>query len=65
MHVPKGVAMKPPRVLFISLWRLSIFGIIKTNHYFQQWSFGSNFVKDKDLIPGPHKVYEIVEVLYV
>jgi hypothetical protein len=36
MDVPKGAAMKPPRALFISLWRLLIFGIIKTSHYFQQ-----------------------------
>jgi hypothetical protein len=47
MDVPKGVPIKPPRVLFISLWRLLIFGIIKTSHYFKQWSLGSNFVKDR------------------
>jgi hypothetical protein len=35
MDVPKGVPMKPPRVLFISLWRLLIFGIIKTGGVFQ------------------------------
>jgi len=49
MDVPKGIAMKPPRVSFISLWGLFIFGMIKTSHYFQQWSLGSNFAKDKDL----------------
>jgi len=51
MGVPKGAAMKPPRVLFISLWRLFIFGMIKTSHYFQQWFLSANFVKDKDLNP--------------
>jgi hypothetical protein len=29
MDVPKGVAMKPPRALFISLWRLFNFWITK------------------------------------
>jgi hypothetical protein len=51
MDLPKGAAMKPPRVSFISLWRLLIFGIIKTSAYFQQWSLSSNFAKDKDLTP--------------
>jgi len=51
MDVPKGIAMKPPRVLFIPLWRLLFFGILKTSHYFQQWSLSSNFGKDKDLTP--------------
>ena len=51
MDVPKGVVMKPPRVSFISIWRLLIFGIIKTSHSFQQWSLSSNFAKDKDLTP--------------
>jgi hypothetical protein len=51
MDVPKGVAMKPPRELLISLWRLLIFGIITTSHYFQQRSLSSNFAKDKDLTP--------------
>ena len=51
MDVPKGVAMKPPRVLFISLWGLLIFGVIKTSHHLHQWSLSSNFVKDKDLPP--------------
>jgi hypothetical protein len=51
MDVPKGVAVMPPRALFISLWRLLTFGIIRTSHYFQQWSLSSNFVKDKDLTP--------------
>jgi hypothetical protein len=49
MDVPKGIAMKPPRALFIFLWRLLFFGILKTSHYFQQWSLSSNFAKDKDL----------------
>jgi hypothetical protein len=35
MDVPKGAAMKPPRVLFIPLWRLLIFGRIKTSVGFQ------------------------------
>jgi hypothetical protein len=26
MDVPKGAVMKPPRALFIFLWRLLIFG---------------------------------------
>jgi hypothetical protein len=49
--VPKGVAMKHPRALFIPLWRLSIFGITETSHYFQQWALSSDFAKDKDLTP--------------
>jgi len=51
MDVPKGVPMKPPKVLFISLWRLLIFGIIKTTHYFQQRSLSSNFIKGEHLTP--------------
>jgi hypothetical protein len=39
MDVPKGAAMKPPRVLFIPLWRLLIFGIMKIRHYFQTMAF--------------------------
>jgi hypothetical protein len=53
MDVPRGITMKPPRESFISLWRLLIFGIMKTSHYFQQWSSISNFAKDKDFTPGP------------
>jgi hypothetical protein len=51
MGIPEGAVTKPPRVLFISLWRLLIFGIVKTSHYLQQWSLVSNFIKDKDLTP--------------
>jgi hypothetical protein len=49
MDIREGTVIKPPKVLFIHLWRFFIFGIMKTSDLFQQWFYGSSMVKDKDL----------------